>query len=435
MSLRNQITLRILFVFICTLFLGGGLAILQARKAVEGEVLSSINLALQLVKLSVSTVPDTPSLHNDWVYRLHALQQTRHLHIQLKDPTGHIITITDMKQPGEDVPPAWFVQLVGVDYPNVEHQVITSDGKAFVLIIKANPLDELNEVWQETGAYFMTLSMLVLLSSIGIHLVFSRTLKSINIIVHSLQMIEEGNYDQKLSEFSTQEYDVIADAINHLIEVLHHAQEQNRRLTQHTLDVQEDERKRLSQELHDELGQSLTAIKVMTASIANQHKDTPKIAASISELCDHLMQVVRSMMKQLHPMVLTELGLKATLIDLIEHWHERNTTLSIHLDCDDRVNDLEKNTAIQVYRLVQECLTNINRHAQASHVTIQLAQDKNKHFKLSVIDNGKGCDLEQMSSGFGLLGMKERIKSLGGEFTIQSHPQAGMIISALFPSA
>ena len=81
---------------------------------------------------------------------------------------------------------------------------------------------------------------------------------------------------------------------------------------------------RIAQELHDELGQSLTAIKVMAVTARHPKSDTLHITQSITDICDHLMQVLRSMMYQLHPLILTELGLKATLDDMLKHWKERN---------------------------------------------------------------------------------------------------------------
>ncbi len=93
---------------------------------------------------------------------------------------------------------------------------------------------------------------------------------------------------------------------------------------------------------------------------------------SIISVCDHLMTVVRSMMHQLHPLVLTELGLKATMEDLLNHWAIRNPALKLMINCPDEVDTLEQKIAIQVFRIVQECLTNIVRHAQAKQASISL---------------------------------------------------------------
>jgi Signal transduction histidine kinase, glucose-6-phosphate specific len=145
--------------------------------------------------------------------------------------------------------------------------------------------------------------------------------------------------------FSILEYDSIAKAINHMTDELNASQQENRALTQHTLAIQEDERQRLSQELHDELGQSLTAIKVMAVTAGRspvEPVDIKQTTNAIIVICDHLMTVVRSMMHQLHPLVLTELGLKATMEDLLNHWSLRNPELKLSITCPDEVDYLEQ---------------------------------------------------------------------------------------------
>ena len=437
MSLRYQINIRILISTLCILILGGSIVIWQARNAVNEEVDSSINLAFQLIKLGISQVPQGALKEIDWLSRFSSLEETRHLNIQLKKPSGQIINFAQDQKPTnrDDLPPNWFINLVDSDYPEIEQQITTFDGTTLSLVIQANPLDEISEVWRESISFFMSISLLTFLTFLAVNLVFNKALKSIEVIVDGLKLIETGQYRKKLPEFSTLEYDSIAKAINHMTDVLYQTQQENRALTQHSLDIQEEERQRLSQELHDELGQSLTAIKVMAVTASHGKSDIKKITASITEICDHLIEVVRSMMHQLQPLILTELGLKATLEDMVSHWSERNPGLALTLECSDAVDGLKHNIAIQVFRVIQECLTNTIRHAHASQVNIVLTVtgEQQKNLQLKVSDDGQGCNVNSISSGFGLLGMQERIKTLGGEFAIQSEPQQGLTISASIP--
>ena len=373
--------------------------------------------------------------------KFNSLKETRHLSIQLKEPSGEIISFAHKNQQTNhnEKPPQWFINLVEGKHPKAEHQITSFDGKQLTLIIQANPLDEITEVWQESIAFFSSLFLLTLFTFLAVNLAFNKALKSIAVIVNALKVIETGQYQQKLPDFSTQEYDSIAKAINHMTGELNASQQENRALTQHTLEIQEDERQRLSQELHDELGQSLTAIKVMavTAGAHKQKADIKQTTDSIINICDHLMTVVRSMMHQLHPLVLTELGLKATMEDLLNHWSIRNPELKLTINCPDEVDHLEQKITIQVFRVVQECLTNIVRHAQATQATISLAIENQpttgRVLRLQVTDDGQGCAVDMIKTGFGLLGMRERINSLGGEFSIQTQPQQGMSIIADIP--
>jgi two-component system sensor histidine kinase UhpB len=439
MSLRYQINIRILISSLCILLLGGSIAIWQARNAVEKEVDSSINLAVQLIKFGFSQASQHPHTETDWLPQFNALKETRHLSIQLKMPSGEIISVARKNQSAnhQEKPPQWFIKLVEGRHPKVEHPITTFGGKRLTLIIQANPLDEITEVWEESIGFFSSLFLLTLFTFLAVNLAFNKALKSIAIIVNALKIIETGQYQQKLPDFSIQEYDSIAKAINHMTGELNTSQQENRALTQHSLEIQEDERQRLSQELHDELGQSLTAIKVMAVTAAHKKADIKQTTDSIISVCDHLMSVVRSMMHQLHPLVLTELGLKATMEDLLNHWATRNPELKLTIDCPDVVDALDQKITIQVFRIVQECLTNIVRHAQAKQASISLEivhpSTIGKALRLRVMDDGHGCAAEMIKTGFGLLGMRERINSLGGEFTIQTQPQQGMSITASIP--
>lgn len=433
MSLRHKITLRILLISLSILFIGGSIGIWQARKSVSKEVDSSINLALQLIKIGIGT---TKIHQTDWMFPLNSLEQTRHLKIQLKKPSGEVINIT--RQPRideqEKTPPVWFVNLVMSEYPKVEYKIDTFNNKTLTLLIQANPMDEIVEVWDETLAFFISILLLVLLTFLAVHLAFDKTLQAIQSIVQHLKHIETGEYQKRLPNFQTQEYDDIATAINHMTHVLDNTRKQNKALTQHSIEIQEDERQRLSQELHDEFGQSLTAIKVMAVTAAHEQSDTQTITSSIIEICDHLMTVVRSMMKQLHPLILTELGLKATLEDLLNHWKQRSEQPTFNLHYDDAVDNINPTLVIHIFRVIQESLTNIIRHANASHVTISLViKTPPKTLHLLITDDGLGCNLNESKSGFGLLGMEERIQLLGGSFELQSQPNKGMQIKAKIP--
>jgi two-component system sensor histidine kinase UhpB len=435
MSLRRQIICRILISSLCILILGGAIAIWQARQSVEKEVDASTNLALQLISLSFANAPAFQQL--DDLSHFRALQQTRHLSIQLQKPDGQLIHFTGDNLPSnpEQMPPAWFIHLVQGNYPKVEHQIKTQNGKMLTLIIQAQPLDEITEVWQESLEFFASILLLTVLTFVAVNLVLNKSLKSITVIVDALRGIESGRFQHKLPTFATEEFDNIASAVNHMMDELEKARLENRALTQHSLAIQEEERQKLSQELHDELGQSLTAIKVMAVTASRQGTDTGKITTSIIEICNHLMTVVRSMMQQLHPLVLTELGLKAALEEMINHWSERNPELDLVINCSDALDHIDKNITIQVFRVIQECLTNVFRHAQARHVKIdlELLEQSPATLQLKVQDDGQGCDLTQTNRGFGLLGIRERIKSLNGEVACQSQPGDGMTITAWIP--
>ena len=218
MSLRYQINLRILISSLCILLLSGTIAIWQARNAVEKEVDSSINLAVQLITFGFSQVSPPQGAETDWLPQFNALKETRHLSIQLKTPSGEIISVAHKSQQHyhQETPPQWFINLVEGKHPKAEHLITTMGGKQLTLIIQANPLDEITEVWQESLGFFSTVFLLTLFTFLAVNLAFNKALKSIAIIVDALKVIETGQYRQKLPYFSILEYDSIAKAINHM---------------------------------------------------------------------------------------------------------------------------------------------------------------------------------------------------------------------------
>jgi two-component system sensor histidine kinase UhpB len=123
MSLRYQINSRILISSLCILILGSSIATWQARDAVSKEIESSINLAVQLINFSFSQASQTPFNETAWLPKFNSLNQTRHLSIQLKEPSGQTISLAHKNQQtnNDEKPPKWFINLVAVDYPKVKH--------------------------------------------------------------------------------------------------------------------------------------------------------------------------------------------------------------------------------------------------------------------------------------------------------------------------
>lgn len=166
-----------------------------------------------------------------------------------------------------------------------------------------------------------------------------------------------------------------------------------------------------------------------------QHAETVE---EIMAICDRLFGVVRAMMRRLHPILLDELGLTASLEDLIENWRARHPQVALEFRCDERVEDCVGAGKIHLFRIVQECLTNASKHAQAARVRIALDRTEPgiqpfPGIRLAVDDDGRGFDPNQPPRGFGLLGIRERVDSLGGRLQLDTRPGAGMSLEILIP--
>lgn len=222
----------------------------------------------------------------------------------------------------------------------------------------------------------------------------------------------------------------IADLLSH-----------NRELSRQLITVQESERLALARELHDELGQGCSAIRVETAFIRHctvaDHADALRAAARADEAAQGLYQLVRGMLRRLRPANLDSLGLVAALQELCESWEERSD-----VDCTFHHTGLADSLGdaidIAVYRITQEALTNVMRHAQASSVRVVLSHTVGTDtdapgVRLSIQDDGRGMDPAASTHGLGLLGASERAAGLGGTLQVQSTPGGGVQLSLWIP--
>ncbi|MDX1749444.1 MAG: histidine kinase [Methylophaga sp.] len=434
MSLRGLINSRIIFSVIIIILVGGLLTIWQARHSVEREVNSSFNLALQMIDLGFSHLSRTSMTEYEWLQQISAIQHTRHLHISLINEENEEVEWFVSDDIDEELPPQWFQRAVKTTYPSSKYDIKLADGRVKKIIVRADPMDEIAEVWEESEAYFWSVMTMVAVIFLAINFVFNSMLQNVRTIVVGLRRVESGQYGRKLPPFKISEFDAIATEINHLSDALKVAKENNQALARHTMQIQESERRNLSRELHDEMGQSLTAIKAMSTAIRQPGTDVAKISDSIAEICNHLAGVVRSMMRTLHPLSLADLGLGATLTDLVNEWRRRHPDLVIKLDYDDRLDDVSHELAIHVYRIAQECLTNVVRHANATEVTL-LIQQEGEHTSPRVVmrihDNGQGG--ETSGHGFGVLAMRERVENMGGRFRFESEAGKGVNVIVWMP--
>lgn len=219
--------------------------------------------------------------------------------------------------------------------------------------------------------------------------------------------------------------------------------EQNRQLTREIQGRLEEERRSIARELHDELGQCVTAIKTIGTAISNRTQETaPDIhanAQTIVSVASHIYDVVHGIIRQLRPTALDHLGLSETLRDTVSAWHGRHPDTACDLRLEGAIDGMSETINITVYRIVQECLTNVARHAVATRSTIDVARrmdaQRGDVVKVTVRDNGKGFSqhLGREATRFGLIGMRERVQALDGELRIDSSPGDGVTVTAVIP--
>lgn len=211
----------------------------------------------------------------------------------------------------------------------------------------------------------------------------------------------------------------------------------NRELSHQLIGVQERERLALARELHDELGQGCSAIRVETALLRRcaRAEDVALLAAAArADLAAQTMyQQVRELLRRLRPADLDALGLEAALQALCGAW-SRRTGVDCRLQLDGLERSLPDLVNITVYRIVQESLTNVQRHAQATQVTLSLQLDAAEGLRLSLRDDGVGMDPQAATPGLGLLGCTERAAMVGGQLRVVAAPGSGVQLHLHIPA-
>ena len=208
---------------------------------------------------------------------------------------------------------------------------------------------------------------------------------------------------------------------------LQESREQLRELSKHNARALEEERKHVSRELHDEMGQQLAALR-MEVSVLGLRARADQLAGSqqldmLLGRVDRLVASVRGLVQQLRPAALDG-GLAAALEWLGEEFR-RSSGIACQLDVDVSACDMDAEQSTMVFRIAQESLTNVRRHAQARQVVLKLQRGSAETIELSISDDGVGLDPDRLRAGYGLLGMQERAHLMGGELTIESKPPGG----------
>jgi signal transduction histidine kinase len=219
---------------------------------------------------------------------------------------------------------------------------------------------------------------------------------------------------------------------------LEHSQERLRALSRRLLEVQEEERRRLARDLHDDLGQALTALKIQLESLARSGRGTQQ---SQVEECvattTHALERVRQISLSLRPLQLDDLGLVAALRSHLDRQASVGG-LTPHFEANDAPRLIESDLETACFRVAQEAITNVLRHAQAKHLWLRLFSIEGR-LALSVRDDGAGFDLEAarrravVGGNLGVVGMEERIALAGGSLELRTAPGQGTILLATFP--
>lgn len=437
MSLRIRLIGLVAVVLVVSLGCGGLMAYLNASRSVRTEMQSALQVGRQTIQNAIEGLPAAGDPRPELESLVASFRGNRHLRVTL---TGDADAIA--APPVESSPfgglPGWFVDLVGVA-PMSERIPVRVGGRSFgSVVIETDPHNEILEVWDQLSDTLIVLALFCGLTILLIYLFIGRALRPLDRMGAALERVGRGDYGTRVEEPLTPELARLRDSFNRMVAQLAEVDADNRRLNEQLLGLQEQERKELARDLHDEVGPFLFAINMDIANVSRLLRDGRAGEAmaplqGIAEAVGRMQRQVRSMLGRLRPVGLAEFGLGAALDNLIEFWRRRNPDIDYRMTVEPGCDDLDEATDITVYRVVQECLSNAMRHGRPGTIAVSIRRERDRAgLAVRVSDDGEGL-VESSELGFGLLGMSERVKARGGRLVLANRPGGGLTVTAELP--
>jgi two-component system, NarL family, sensor histidine kinase UhpB len=341
--------------------------------------------------------------------------------------------------------PEWFSRILA---PQPARYTFPLPG-GVALIVEAESSRSVLDAWDSlTLLLTVALVMLVVVNGAAFWIV-GRTLKPFPIIVEGLDRLQQGELAYRLPPLAGAEANAIGGAFNRMAEAVEDKVQAERKAREAETRLEErremanvveqrleEERRLIAHELHDEFGQSVTAIRSLAVAIATQggarDPETGHAARLISEEAARLYDAMHGLIPRLAPLSLDTLGLAETMEGLVRDWQRRYPAVEMNVR-HELVADLGPSVALAIYRVVQEGLINALRHSQATHVEIDVQADANR-IVVRVEDDGIGLPQQWSRPGhFGLRGLAERVAHLGGTFEVRNRESRGVSLRAEIP--
>ena len=449
---------KIMGIGFLTAILFGGVTLLQMRAGTSRLLYESLERKILTTTDSLADTIERPASMGDAYSILKHLDQAREIfpeirYVIVRYPDGRIMTSTFRNGIPSDLlnislppcPPECGIQSYGSPEGTIhEARSPILDGKTGT--IQVGFIDRM--VSQELAAFTVTVIWgLVLCVAIGacLALLLTRILtRPIHQLVESTNRIREGNFETKADVHANDEIGRLAVAFNQMAEALNQYQQEvwvkekaRVSLIERIVQVQEDERKSISRELHDHLGQSLLAILLQVQAIREQSKLTDSVYDDVEKSIRNVIEEVHRLAWGMRPTILDDYGLDSALGRHIEEVSQHSgLDIDYSFTSPPGLERLPSRIEVPLFRIAQEAITNVQRHAEASHASVVVLRQPND-ITLLIEDNGNGFDSSMISERgdkcLGLIGMRERVALLGGSVVVESTPGEGTTIRAKIP--
>jgi len=436
MSLKSQLLIYINSLLLIATLIGLMTIMMVTQKNVREEVLSTMSLAEFAIEQGVKKNPDFYLFQrNNNELGISQLSGIRHLKIQFFDLNDILLEET-LNMPDEiKPPPAWFITVIESLSDKLFFSKINIEQRGELtgyVLIKPEPIFEYAEIWQQIKVgLWIIVSFLVLINFVVL-LLFSHMIKPINKIIEGFEKLEAGNFKSKIRKSNILELDIIGKKFNSMIDKLRQSNNKIHKLSQNLIDVQEQEKSELARDLHDELGQSLTALQAEAASISKTTKKKSRDEAifNVIKLSKNMMLSTREIIKKLNLGLIEDLGFESALIELFENWKRRFKGVKFEYFIDEKaIKKIKKKKTAHLYRIFQEALTNIAKHSSPKKIHISIKYIDNSDKTRVLISNDGVNNDSSNKEGLGLIGIAERVDQIQGTLEISKKPLFKIIIN------
>ena len=444
---RTQLLIAVGAINLLAALLAGAVSILNTRTATRVEIEASLEVAEHFVAATLKDISarDKNARLNENL-SLH-LKNLRHVRIMFVDTMGQLTVLSP--QAKQRYVPRWFASLVRPQLAGRAVRVVALPHVNPVIIV-GEPADEIAEAWHDFSSLALVWLVLNGLILALLYVVLGRVLDPLAHLSKGMLSLEDGHYATRLALPKVKELAGIAQRFNTLAGALETARDENSRLYRQLITVQEEERREIANELHDEAGPCLFGITANASSIqnlANQRPDksSPEISRRVGEIMsitERLKLLNRALLKKLRPIPVGRTKLAELLEELIAGFRRRHPDAHIAVTFGRLAESYGEAVDLTLYRCIQEGITNAIRHGKAGTVSVDLetmqatrrngGRRERAKLILDLSDDGMGMP-QSTPKGFGLTAMTERIRSLGGSCMIASAPKKGTRIHIEIP--
>jgi two-component system sensor histidine kinase UhpB len=447
---RTQLLVAVAAINLLAALVAGAVSIFNTRTATQVEMEASLEVAQRFVAATLKDLSAQGKLDQLNQELPLQLKHLRHVRIMFMDDSGQLNIVSPHAADSSSEPyaPAWFAALVRPEIADRKVRVVA--GRANPVVVLGEPADEIAEAWQDfasLAAVWLGINALVL---IILYVVLGRVLDPLANLSKGMLLLEDGHYTTRLKPSKVKELAAITNRFNTLAGALDMAREENSRLYRQLITVQEEERREIANELHDEAGPCLFGIAANASSIQTIADRLPKertveISRRVGEIlsiAERLKAMNRALIKKLRPGPLGRVTLAELIAELTAGLQGRHLDTQIHTDLGNLAKSYGEPVDLTVYRCIQEAITNAIRHGHAANITVELTEkdvggksgrkSAGQSVRLTVTDDGQGM-APSTPKGFGLTTMTERVRSLGGSCVVESAPSKGTSIRVEIP--